>query len=456
MTAPAAAPAQAPIVPPASRAAPQPAADRFAFADVLDSIPDAPGKEGASAGNRHARLSSESRGQDSREAQPASPSFPTDGALLAALPFAVRAASMPGEPALAADQAPSEPVAAARAQGPKDAGASTALSAKTATIGRLVGERTFHGGVSNPNGALASRAFAADAPFALVPPSAADSAPRLDAIRDSAPRFGSPQAPAMPPEALAGAVPPSDSARAAASMARRAGDPTAHRSGSVRAAAHEAAPSGEKSEGSPPNPAARVPTSSAAHATGGSRRDGKRAEARPSDPISSSAPAMAQAKPSAAFPPAPFSAGAFLAPDVPSANAAERAPRASAPAASAASPASPVREIDVDLSPGGLEDVSMTMRLAGDKLSVVIRAASSHTANSIEGARDVIADRLAAIGQPLDSLIVRQTGVNTDANTNGNAASGDEGPGGRGSQSGQGGGSNDASARRGAGRDRGF
>ena len=136
------------------------------------------------------------------------------------------------------------------------------------------------------------------------------------------------------------------------------------------------------------------------------------------------------------------------------------APRASAPAAAQAPAAPPVKEIDVDLSPAGLEDVSMTMRLAGDRLSVVIRAASSQTAGSIEGARDAIADRLAAIGQPLDSLIVRQTGANADANANGYGASGDEGSTSGESQAGSAGGqdgSGDAgSSRRGAGRDRGF
>jgi hypothetical protein len=142
------------------------------------------------------------------------------------------------------------------------------------------------------------------------------------------------------------------------------------------------------------------------------------------------------------------------------ARTAAAAPRAIAPAA-AQTPAAPVKEIDVDLSPSGLEDVSMTMRLAGDRLSVVIHAASSQTAGSIEGARDAIADRLAAIGQPLDSLIVRQTGVNADANANGNGASGDEGGIDGGRQSGQGaggrGGSSEAgSSRRGAARDRGF
>jgi hypothetical protein len=139
---------------------------------------------------------------------------------------------------------------------------------------------------------------------------------------------------------------------------------------------------------------------------------------------------------------------------------ADVAPRTTVLGPGAARSASPVREIDVDLSPGGLEDVSMTMRLAGDKLSVVIRAPSSQTLSSIEGARDAIADRLVAIGQPLDSLIVKQTGVNIDGNANGNAASANDGSGGGGSRSaqdaGERGGSNDALSRRGANRDRSF
>jgi hypothetical protein len=103
----------------------------------------------------------------------------------------------------------------------------------------------------------------------------------------------------------------------------------------------------------------------------------------------------------------------------------------------------------------------MTMRLTGDKLSVVIRAASSQTLGSIEGARDAITDRMAAIGQPLDSLIVKQAGVNTDGNANGNGTSAEGGSGGGEQRSAHGagnwGGSNDASlSRRGAGRDRSF
>jgi hypothetical protein len=124
-------------------------------------------------------------------------------------------------------------------------------------------------------------------------------------------------------------------------------------------------------------------------------------------------------------------------------------------------PAAPVKEVDVDLSPSGLENISMTMRLAGEKLSVVIRAASSQTAGSIEGARDAISERLAAIGQPLDSLIIRQTGVNGDANANGNGASADDSSTGGKRQSGQGGSeqwsSGDAnSSRRGSARNRSF
>ena len=98
----------------------------------------------------------------------------------------------------------------------------------------------------------------------------------------------------------------------------------------------------------------------------------------------------------------------------------------------------------------------MTMRLTGDKLSVVIRAASSQTLGSIEGARDAITDRMAAIGQPLNSLIVKQAGVNTDGNANGNSGGSAESERRPGQGAGERDGSNDALSRRGAGRDRSF
>jgi hypothetical protein len=105
----------------------------------------------------------------------------------------------------------------------------------------------------------------------------------------------------------------------------------------------------------------------------------------------------------------------------------DAAPRPSAPPTAADATAAPVREIDLDLSPGGLEHVTMTMRLAGDRLNVVIRAASSQTAGGIEGAREAIAERLAAIGQPLGSLIIQQTGSSNGGTNTEDSGGGDDG-----------------------------
>jgi hypothetical protein len=190
-------------------------------------------------------------------------------------------------------------------------------------------------------------------------------------------------------------------------------------------------------------------------ASSGSSGDGKAPDGRPRDPGAFASPSASQASPFGAQLSASLVAGPSFAAYASTAGVAgpNVAPGASAVTTSAPPAAPPVKEIDLDLSPGGLEDVSMTMRLAGDKLSVVIRAASSETLSSIEGARDAIADRLAAIGRPLDSLIVKQTGL-TDGNTNANAASADDS-----STRADGGrdGSNDANlSRRGAGRDRSF
>ena len=262
----------------------------------------------------------------------------------------------------------------------------------------------------------------------------------------------------MAAKPLPGAVPPLANATASAPIVPRAGASPSNRASLTRTAAHEAARSGQKPEGSAlvgaPSPASPVaPAESSA----------KTADGPPPDPTAFGAPPMAQTSPFGAQLSAPFAAGAAFQPDAPPTSAAngDVAPRATALSAGSAPSAPPVREIDVDLSPGGLENVSMTMRLSGDKLSVVIRAASSQTLGSIEGARDAITDRMAAIGQPLDSLIVKQAGVNTDANANGNGPSADGGSAGGEQRSAHGAGerngSNDASlSRRGAGRDRSF
>jgi hypothetical protein len=51
------------------------------------------------------------------------------------------------------------------------------------------------------------------------------------------------------------------------------------------------------------------------------------------------------------------------------------------------------------------------VRLTGDKLGVVVRAANGETAATIEGTRDAIAERLAAIGQSVTSFTIQQTGA---------------------------------------------
>jgi Flagellar hook-length control protein FliK len=323
-------------------------------------------------------------------------------------------------------------------KGPKSENSGESISAggKAATVGRLVGERAFHFGPSTFTGAIASRTLGVNASFAPGGAPAASLTARANLNGEGALVAGFSAADAVPPIA-------------------NAASPT-NRVSATRAAVHEATRSGRKPEVSAPPPAARVATSAVVHAP--TESSGKAADGRPPDPTTFAAPPTAQTNLFGAPLSAPFVAGASFQLDGSTANAgnADVAPRASALAAGSAPSTPPIREIDVDLSPGGLEDVSMTMRLAGDKLSVVIRAASSQTLGSIEAARDAIADRMAAIGQPLDSLIVKQAGVNSDGNANGNGSSADGGSAGGEQRSAQGGGSNDALSRRGAGRDRSF
>ena len=460
MTAPAAAPASGPITPAMPRPAPQAAADPFAFAAVLDSLPNAPAKADASTAEEQPGSSNESAREDSSRGQTSHHSLLNDSALLAALPFALRVASTMNERPQAAVSSPS--FASPAMKGPKseDSGASIAAGAKAATVGRLVGERAFHFGPSTFASAVASRTLEVNAPFAPGAASAANltAGPALDGKSAVASGFSS--AEAMPVKPPAHAVPPIANAASPTPIAPRSGAPPTHRATLTRAAVHEAARSGQKLDVSASPPVTRVATSAAVHAPAES--SGKAADGRPPDPVASAAPSAAQTDLFGVQLSAPFSAGASFQLDGSTASAgqADVTPRAGAPAAGSAPSAPPIREIDVDLSPGGLEDVSMTMRLAGDKLSVVIRAASSQTLGSIEGARDAIADRMAAIGQPLDSLVVKQMGVNTDGNANGNGSSADGGSAGGEQRSAQGagerGGSNDALSRRGSGRDRSF
>jgi Flagellar hook-length control protein FliK len=454
MTTPAAAATSGPIASAAPRPAPQAAANPFAFGAVLDSLPGTSAKADASTIEEGQPPSNESPQEESSRGQTTHHSLLNDSALLAALPFALRAASTMNERPQAASDSPS--LASPAMKGPKseDSGASISAGAKAATVGRLVGERAFHFGASTFAGAIASRTLAVNTP------SPADLTTPGNLNGESALTAGFSPAEAISAKSPADVLPPIANAASATQIAPRAGTPPTHRATLTRAAAHEAVRSGQKPDVSAPPPAARVATSAAVHALAES--SGKTADGRPPDPVASAAPSAGRTDLFGAQLSAPFAAGAAFQLDGSTASAgrADVTPRASALATGPAPSTPPIREIDVDLSPGGLEDVSMTMRLAGDKLSVVIRAASSQTLNSIEGARDAIADRMAAIGQPLDSLIVKQTGVNTDGNAKGNASSADGGSAGGEQRSAQGagerGGSDDALSRRGAGRDRSF
>jgi hypothetical protein len=315
------------------------------------------------------------------------------------------------------------------------------------------------GASAKADASIAGRTLATGTPFVPGATPVADLAAQSPLNGESGLVAGFSPAEAISARPSADAFPSIANAASATPIASRMGAPPTHRGGLTRAAAHEAARIGQKADVSAPPPAARVATSAAVHALAES--SGKAADCRTPDPIASAAPAAARTDLFGAQLSVPFAAGASFQLDgsTTSAGHVEVAPRASALAAGPALSAAPIREIDVDLSPGGLEDVSMTMRLAGDKLSVVIRAASSQTLGSIEGARDAIADRMAAIGQPLHSLIVKQTGVNTDGNANGNGSSADGGSAGDEQRSAQGAGergSNDALSRRSAGRDRSF
>ena len=459
MTAPAAAPASGPIAPAVPRPAPQAAADPFAFGAVLDSLPGASAKADAPTAEEQPGPSNETPQEESSRAQTAHHSLLNDSALLASLPFALRVVSTTNERPQAEANSPSLALPAMNGAKSEDSRASIAAGGNAANVGRLVGERSFHFGAATFAGAIASRTLGVNAPFAPGSPSAANLTGRGNRNGESALTADFAPDEAMPVKASADAVPPIANAASPTPIISRAGASPTHRVSAMRAAAHEATRSGQKPEVSAPPPVARVATSAAAQAAAES--SGKAADGRLPDPVTSVAPSAAQTNPSGAPLSAPFTGASFqLDGSTASAGPADVTPRASPLAAGSGASTPPIREIDVDLSPGGLEDVSMTMRLAGDKLSVVIRAASSQTLGSIEGARDAITDRMAAIGQPLNSLIVKQAGVNTDGNANGNGSSADGGSAGGEQRSAQGagerGGSNDAHSRRGAGRDRSF
>ena len=454
MTALAAAPASGPIAPVVPRPGPQAPADPYAFGAVLDSLPGSSAKVDASPAEGQPDPSNESAPEDSSRGQSGHHSPFSDSALLAALPFALRAVSMMNQRSQVA--AGSLSLALPAMKDPKSeesGGASTIVSANATTVGRLVGERAFHFGPPAFAGAIASRTLGLNALFAPGAASAANLTAQFALKGESGLGSGLSPAKAVPAKAPTDAAPPIANAASPPPIGARSGGAQTHRATVTRTAAHEAARMEQKPEVPAPPLVARVETAAVPTPAESSIV----ADSGPPDPAMFATASPARTDLFGAQLSTPFAAGASLQSGSSTASAGQTdvMPRANALAGPAPS-TPPIREIDVDLSSGGLEDVSMTMRLTGDKLSVVIRAASSHTLNSIEGARDAIADRMAAIGQPLDSLIVKQTGANTDGNSQGNASSADGGSSKGESRSAQGGSSNDAHPRGGAGRDRSF
>ena len=385
--------------------------DPVDFAAVLDSVPGGDAKAKPYSGER-AQRPSDSPPRDRAETQIPNPSF-YNVALAPALPVAALTTIANEEPAAETDPPALAPKAAAQRPAPDAASPPRVANAQAggALGARLIDERSFHVSAAASTPATAppidGPSSAAQPPAAAIvvwdaPEAAVQSPPTVLLRRSQATAPSLTVSPWTPPVASAshaerGPVVGSGPVPLSGGRARveRQTDP-------ATTTARVAAPVADK-------PASRP---EASPALDGSESGGSGGSA---DLATKPEPGAPQSSPSLTL--AALTQPLAAAQADPESQPADAATGQGAPRAArtpAASPA-PVREIDVDLSPGGLEDVSMTMRLAGDKLSLVIRAGSSQTTGAIEGARDAIAERLAAIGQPLGSLIIQQTGSTTDA-----------------------------------------
>ena len=387
-----------------------PVAEGLAFAGLLDGLSTAhPTAQTAEESSSRAHTPLDSRRREGPDGQPELQTESADSglSLLFAAPFV--SAALPdasAAPALNAANAANAPAAASEpspAAAPPPAG-------ETA-VARLVGARSF---------VLPAKSDAASA-MSAANASAGASWTELAATGDpaAAPSVEA-QAPLLPSAAqsLAPQSVNSNEAQGASSTApgsdgKGQAAPAEPVSAGVRAREPSAArtPPVAASNGARlPPPSGASPESLARSATdpngSAKEREGDPNGSASGDPATNASPGAALTLNASSVP------GGFLqnGPDI-GAPSAVNAPTPPAASAAAAPPRAPVREIDLDLSPGGLEDVSMTMRLQGDRLSVVIRAASPRTAGAIEGAREAIAERLAAIGQPLGSFVIQQTGA---------------------------------------------
>ena len=194
-------------------------------------------KAGASPGEKQAHPSNESPQDESSRGQTSHHSALNDSALFASLPFALRVGSMMDERAQAADNPPSPTSPAMKGPKSEDSGASLSAGAKAATVGRLIGERAFHLGASTTS-----------------------FMPQADLKGESVLAAGFARDEAVAANPLPGAVPAIANATASAPIAPRAGAHQSNRASRTRAAAHEAARSGQKPEGSAPPAVVRAPS----------------------------------------------------------------------------------------------------------------------------------------------------------------------------------------------------
>jgi len=269
---------------------------------------------------------------------------------------------------------------------------------------------------------VAARAFLA--PSGAVPPASALGHP-TDAF--IAPTDALDAARTTPAEEAAGKASPT-AANALAGLQSKLASPRPIVPASAATGPTRSSPA--KAESPPPKPAPRQPAPpETSRESGVVRKPQPAVPAEKGDDAASSAPAVppdSRAGVAAGAEGSPNPPFDLAAPQWAPSTAPEAAPAPSiAPIQAAQSgptvpagrePYARVRVIDVDLAPGGLEDVSMTLRLQGERLSVVFRAGSGQTASAIEGAREAIAESLAAIGQPLASLVVERTNASAEGN----------------------------------------
>lgn len=115
-------------------------------------------------------------------------------------------------------------------------------------------------------------------------------------------------------------------------------------------------------------------------------------------------------------------------PDVIAEQAASLAPPTTDPSKPTPTAPSSVKELEIGLDPADLGPVSVKLRLANGKLSVVIGVAKSSTLSAIEGERDEIARKLGLGPQALGDLVIQSQNNSTSSSEGFHASDSRNGP----------------------------